>query len=247
MLQAYVDGTVFGRPFGEAPAQILWLHGWGRSSADFTAAGDRSLARGVSSVAIDLPGFGASPPFPEPVGARGYAARLADLLGPADQPGLVVVGHSFGGLVAVGLAANHPDRVRGLVLVASPLVRQGGGRPAARFRWARRLHRAGLVSDRAMERARQRHGSRDYAAATPAMRAVLVATLGESFEDELRRWRGPTALLWGAEDRTVPWSVAEAARACLGDHTTLASLPNVGHLIVTEAPDAVADAALALL
>jgi 3-oxoadipate enol-lactonase len=67
---------------------------------------------------LDLRGFGRSGP---PVGAFSHAG---DVLGALDTAGIeraLIVGASFGGLVALDLAASHPERVAGLVLADAPL------------------------------------------------------------------------------------------------------------------------------
>ena len=113
MLRAYGEGNIFGQAYGDGPVQVVWLHGWGRSSADFEAAAELLAHDAIASVALDLPGFGASP-LPE---APGGAALYADLVAPAlTQLGsgpVVLVGHSFGGKVATILAATRPDVVKG--------------------------------------------------------------------------------------------------------------------------------------
>ena len=217
---------------------MLALHGWARSSADFSATLD-----GLDAVALDLPGFGATPPPPEPWGAAGYAAAVADVLPELDQPP-VVLGHSFGGRVAVHLAASHPDAVAGLVLTGAPLVRRPGAearKPALAYRAGRALHRKGLLPDARMDALRRRYGSRDYLAATGVMRGVHVTVVNETYEDQLRALTCPVELVWGDDDAEVPVSVAEAARSLLA-RATLTTVPGAGHLVPLTAPAALREA-----
>ena len=75
---------------------------------------------GLDAIALDLPGFGGASPEPAAaMDAAGYADAVAPALD-ACAPGVVVLGHSFGGRVAVNLAATHPDRVGALVLTGVP-------------------------------------------------------------------------------------------------------------------------------
>jgi pimeloyl-ACP methyl ester carboxylesterase len=158
---------------------------------------------------------------------------LEDLPAPA-----VVVGHSFGGKVAVHLAAGWPQQVRALVLTGAPLVKLATGRkPALRYRVGRALHRHGVVSEEAMERLRQRYGSPDYRAAQGIMRAVHVVSVNERFDDQLRAVRCPAELVWGDDDVEVPVAMAEAAAALLGD-ATITLCPGAGHMVPLTAPDA---------
>ncbi len=234
-LKAFCDGTVFGDRFGDGVPRILALHGWGRSRADFAVA----LA-GLDAIALDLPGFGASPAPAQPGGARAYAELLSPVLNEIGSP-VTLVGHSFGGRVAVCLAAAHGDRVGGLVLVGTPLLRAGPRRSVPwRYRLVRALRRAGLVSEQRLELARKRFGSADYRAAEGVMRAVLVETVGESYEAELAVLRCPVRLVWGEDDTEVPVSVARSAAAMLEDRgidVSLEVVPGAGHHLPTTHPD----------
>lgn len=235
-LRALADGALFAEAIGTGPPRILALHGWGRRGADFAP----SLA-GVPSLALDLPGFGASPQPPAVLGAHGYAELIAPVLDQFPHPP-VVVGHSFGGRIAVCLAASRPGRVGPLVLTGAPLVRlRPPAAPSLAYRAVRALHRIGLVSDRRMETERRRRGSADYRAATGRMRDILVKVVNESYESELARIPGPVVLVWGEDDDEVPVEVAEAATRLIsgaGGRVELEVLAGVGHHVPLQAPDA---------
>jgi pimeloyl-ACP methyl ester carboxylesterase len=209
---------------------VLALHGWRRERGDF-----RNVLEGLDAVAIDLPGFGASPPPPEAWGASDYAARVATVLREMADP-VVVVGHSFGGRVAVHLAASHPARVAGVVLAGVPLLRltKPPG-PSMRYRIARQLHQWGVITDARMEARRHRSGSNDYRAATGVMRDVFVHLVNETYEDELREITCPVELVWGSDDTAAPVAVAERAVELLA-HPALTVLPGAGHLTPLTAP-----------
>lgn len=236
VLRAYGDGTIFGEPYGEGPVQVVWLHGWGRSAQDFAAAAADLAQRGVASVAIDLPGFGASPAPTVAGGARAYAELvLPALLEMGDGP-LVLVGHSFGGTVACVVTANHPELVRSLVLTGAPLLRARKKSSSGAYRLLRWLHARKIIGDQRMESARQKYGSRDYRNASGVMRDVLVISVNESYEDELARLEVPVTLLWGEDDREVPLEVASRASEEITTTHTLRSIHGVGHLVPTDAP-----------
>jgi pimeloyl-ACP methyl ester carboxylesterase len=196
----------------------------------------------LDALAVDLPGFGASPPPSHPVGAEGYARLILPVLDEFAKPP-VVIGHSFGGRVAVCLAAAHPDRVGPLLLTGSPLLLLAPARkPAFGYRMLRLLHRAGLLGEERMEQIRRRRGSADYRAASGVMRDILVRVINEDYESELRQIRSRVLLLWGEEDREVPPIVAETALRVMrqaGVAAELEILPGVGHLVPLEAPESI--------
>jgi pimeloyl-ACP methyl ester carboxylesterase len=199
----------------------------------------------MQAIALDLPGFGASPAPPDAWGAAEYAEAILPVLDEFESPA-VVVGHSFGGRIAVLLAAGHPDRIAGLVLTGAPVIRPASRRkPALGFRAKRLIHRMGLLSDARMESARSRYGSADYRAAMGVMREVLVKAVGESYEELLPKIVCPVELVWGSDDDEVPLALAKAAAERL-PRVKLTLCPGAGHFTPTTAPDALRAAILRL-
>lgn len=215
-------------------------------------AGDGPADSGtvLDAVALDLPGFGASPPPDEPWASADYARALVpvveELVGALGRP-LVVLGHSFGGRVALELTGGWPDLVGALVLTGVPhLVEVGeGGRRkgAVPFRVGRALHRRGLMSDARLERLRHRYGSADYRASSGVMRQVLVRTVNERYDEVLARVACPVELVWGDDDRDAPLSVARVAATRLRQ-AALTVCPGAGHLTPLTAAPALRAAAL---
>lgn len=232
-LVSIADGSLFAERIGSGSPRVLALHGWGRRGADFVPA-----LGGLDALAVDFPGFGASPSPPEAMGAAGYAEAIRPIFELFDEPPLVV-GHSFGGRVAVVGEAANPGISRALLLTGSPLLRPPGrARPALRFRLARLANRWGVLGDDRIEALRRKHGSADYRAATGVMRDVLVRTVNESYHTELARLDLPVCLLWGSEDREVPVAIARQAAEILGDRAKLEVVAGVGHQLPWQAPEA---------
>jgi len=248
VLHAYGNGTLFGERTGDGPVRVIWLHGWGRSHRDFSTAASLLASHGIASVALDFPGFGASPLPPVAGGARYYAELLVPVLRELSDEPLILVGHSFGGRVAAVVAAMQQVGLAGVVFTGAPLVkRQGGRRSPLRYRVVRSLHRLGMVPSSVMESARQRYGSADYRQASGLLRDILVATVNESYEAELSRISLPTTMIWGAEDTDVPVESAERAANLLPTRPPIQVLPACGHLVPTSKPEALVDAVLGMV
>jgi pimeloyl-ACP methyl ester carboxylesterase len=248
VLKSFADGRVFGGTWGSGEPTVLALHGWQRTHLDFSPVFDGlPEADGLSAVGPDLFGFGSTPPPPEPWGTAEYARHLLPLFEEAGvlAERVVVVGHSFGGKVAVRLCGLVPDRIGRVVLTGVPLLdRQGRpARPAATYRLARRLNGLGLLGDARLEALRDRYGSPDYRAAQGVMRGVLVRVLAEQYGEDMASIGCPVDLVWGEEDTEVPLEVAVRARPMFPS-ATLVTLPGVGHLTPTEAPAQLRDVIL---
>jgi len=245
---------------GQGPPVVL-LHGQPGTSADWSATVPLLTPRFLV-IAPDRPGYGRTggPAGDFDTNADAVAALL-DRLG---QRRVVVVGHSFGGGVALRLAQRHPDRVAGLVLVASispdhppgwgdRLLASGPGAAAASS-----LGRAGsrlLASGPVWRRLRATLPS----SARQALAAILArsdpADVWRSFSVEQRAYVSgrsalardlcrigcPSVVLAGEDDRTVPLPVALALAEGLRD-AAVVRVPDAGHLLPHEAPGEVAAA-----
>ncbi len=236
-LKSVAEG-VFAESHGSGVAEVVALHGWGRRGSDFAG-----VLAGLDALAVDLPGFGASPPPREAIGAAGYARILEPVIAGLARPP-ILVGHSFGGRVAVCLAASMP--IAGLVLTGVPLLAVGERRkPSTGFRMMRLANKMRIVTDARMEQERRSRGSSDYRNATGVMRDVLVTVVNESYENELDRVACPVVMVWGAEDREVPVAVAAGAVERLsarGMEASLTTLAGIGHFVPTESSAALRSA-----
>jgi len=233
-LKSFANGAIFGEQFGQASPTVLAMHGWGRDRNDFAAVLD-----GLSGISLDLPGFGASPAPEQAVGAAWYADKVIPILETFDTAA-IVVGHSFGGRVAVMAAATRPALVGGLVLAAVPLLHREDRSPvkaSLAYRLIKAGHRIGVLSAERLESAKSRFGSADYRAATGVMRDVLVTVVNEQYPNELALLECPVELVWGADDREVPVSMARRAAALIPGDANLTIVEGVGHHIPLRRPD----------
>ncbi|MGH2349702.1 MAG: alpha/beta fold hydrolase [bacterium] len=190
---------------------LMLLHGWGASSATMALVHD-DLARGYDVTAIDLPGHGRSGLPPGPWDTSDFTTCVLAVMDRLRIARPHILGHSFGGRIALDLAARHPDRVHKLVLVSSAgllpprsigyRVRTGLARVARGF--AKVGGRRGkAVRDRLYSKV----ASTDYAQAGP-MRATFVKVVNEDLAPLLPSVQAPTLLVWGSGDTETPLAVA---------------------------------------
>ncbi|HWM33086.1 MAG TPA: alpha/beta fold hydrolase [Pseudolysinimonas sp.] len=211
----------------------------------------RALAGVAPVYAWDLPGHGASPPA---AGPFTMAELAAGLLRAADAAGLDTVdvaGVSLGGLAGLQLAADHPDRVRGVTLVCS-LPRIG-----TREGWLQRAAEVRAMGTPVLVTASaSRWFTPEFLAADPDLASRTLNGLleidDESYAlcvDALREtdlWdalRPPLSVIGGVEDPVVP--IAEAERAAAAGHGILHRIAGASHLATVEKPDEVTAAMIA--
>ncbi len=220
--------------YGEAGAgsPALFLHGWGLDHKAYKRALSRLVRAGLHVYAPALPGFGGTAALRgEQATLHGYGDWVASFLDAVavDAP-VLVMGHSFGGGVAITLAHDHPGRVRGLVLINSvggsawahsgssirsmaerPLWDWGIHFPADLFP-VRQAHRVlpVILSEAAGNFVRNPRSF--WRAAGIARRADLMDEL-----DALRRRRLPVVVLWGARDHLITRDSFEDMCRALGN------------------------------
>jgi pimeloyl-ACP methyl ester carboxylesterase len=246
-----VDGLrVQFRMHGKADGEpLLLLHGWGGSSLSFMGAASL-LEERYRTLAPDLPGFGFSEAPPEAWGSTEYAHAIAGLPRAAGCDAVDVVGHSFGGKVALALAVEYPDLVRRLVIVASPILQlppePGVRRASLRFSMLRGASKLlPPLRDRMLDWGRNRFGSADYKSAG-VLRPTLVRVVNEDWRPALAAINIPVLLIWGTDDTEVPLRVAEEALAELPD-AKLVTLEGAGHFPFLDQPEPFAEAVTSFL
>lgn len=120
--------------FGQGP-EIVLVHGLGSQIQHWLPTA-RRLARDHRVILVELPGHGLAP-MPTPFSLGEASAALDRAIRDATDRPVILVGHSLGGLVAAQEALEHPERVRGLVLVETALRPQAP--PAIRDQLLARL------------------------------------------------------------------------------------------------------------
>ncbi|MBV8297710.1 MAG: alpha/beta fold hydrolase [Acidimicrobiia bacterium] len=232
---AWQSTTVRGRPalYGVAGEGIplLFLHGWGLAHHAYKRPLKRLVHLGCRVYAPALPGFGGTGGLPKAdLNLAGYAAWVDEYLDAvgATEP-LIVVGHSFGGGVAIQVAHDLPRRVRSLVLVNSigGSVWSGTGstvrKLAERPLWDWGIHfpsdllpvpQITKVLPVVLEDAVP-NLIRNPAAMWRVAQVARTADLTAELED-LKRRRLPVVVLWGEKDRIIPKESFDALCQAIG-------------------------------
>ena len=234
---------------GEGPPLVLLHGGFGLSSTVWShqLAG---LADEFTVVAWDMPGCGKSTDPPEAFRASDYAECLAEFIEALGLERPCLLGHSFGGALALEYYLRHPSVPSALIL-ASATAGWAGSLPAeiVEQRKAQVSRALDLPAD---QWAREWSASMVSLSASADLQEEIVGylsdfhvagqrTLIHAFADLDRRdvlphISVPTMLLYGDVDVRTPLNVAEDLYHQIpGAH--LVVIPGVGHLSNVEAPE----------
>ena len=119
--RTFVQGRTASYSVAGEGLPVVLLHGWALGQHTYRGVSETIAAQGCQVIAPAMPGFGGTADLPgDSFSLRGYAQWVADLLDTLqiEEPA-VMLGHSFGGGVAVRFAHDFRSRVRSLVLVNS--------------------------------------------------------------------------------------------------------------------------------
>ena len=227
---------VDGRPaaYGHAGSGpvVVFLHGWALSNRTYRRSLARLAQQGFCVLAPSLPGFGGTAALPDlQFSLAGYADWVSEFLRATRiREPVTLIGHSFGGAVAIKTAHAHPDRVARLVLVNSiggatwnedgERLRLMSERPV--WDWGVHLSRHALspggllrvlpvIAADAVPNAMRRPMTLWHVGRL-AREAALATEL-----EALKARRLPVVILWGREDTVVPEVCARSLIDALHD------------------------------
>jgi pimeloyl-ACP methyl ester carboxylesterase len=234
---------------GDGPP-VVFLHGWGLAHRSYKQSLKRLVAHHLRVYAPAMPGCGGTAGLPpDELSLAGYGRWVADFIEAVgiDEP-VTLIGHSFGGGVAIRTAHDAPDRVARLVLVNSiggsawtdgkGMIRAIAERPW----WDWGLHlRQDILPLRQITRVLPviaqdvlpnllHDPATIWRAAKIARNADLTAEL-----EELKRRRLPVVIVWSKDDNVIPRASLATLRAALGE-ADLVTVPGT-HSWVLSDPD----------
>ena len=218
--------------YGEGK-DVLLLHGWGQNIQIMKPIGD-NLCSNHRITIIDFPGFGESDEPSTPWTIDDYSLLIENLVRELNIRKPIVMGHSFGGRVAIHFSANNP--IEKLVLFGSPCIRENKKLPLSTRILKKLKTLPGM--DKLGEEMKKYIGSRDYKAASPIMRQTLVNVINEDLSSYARKIEEPTLLIWGEADTEAPVDDARELEKIMIDAaliilpgTHYAYLENLGQVI----------------
>lgn len=210
---------------------VVLLHGWGQNIQMMDPLGKNLKNKRVTI--LDLPGFGSSekPDFAYTI--YDYTEFLREFLEELEINNPILIGHSFGGRIAICYASRYS--VQKLVLFGSPFMKRE--KNGLKVKVLKSLKKIKPLENLA-EYMKRHMGSSDYRAATGVMREILVNTVNADLKEEAKKIMVPTLLIWGDKDEQVPVSEARELEKLMKDSALIVLngshycyLENLNHVV----------------
>ena len=205
----------------------MFLHGWGGDERSFCGLAE-VLSREFCVTLVDFYGFGKTPHPDFPLSLDDYCNSVVALISHYKMKNVILIGHSFGGRVALRLA-----RQKGYLFDRIVLIGSAGLKPRRGLKYHFRVLR--YKFNRRMGRTVCDAGSADYRALQGAMKKTFVNIVNEDQKSDLPFITLPVLLIWGANDAETPLYMAKRMRRLL-PASTLHVLPEAGHYVYLERP-----------
>lgn len=219
MLYNYNGCEIYYRFIGKKDGEInLFLHGWGRNGKDFLPIIESFPE--IRWLILDFPPFGNSGEIKEWT-ILTYANMVMCLLDHLGIQRCNLLGHSFGGRVAMILASLQKDRIQKLVLIDSAGMKPKRGIKYhfKVWRYKRLKKKGGKIKD---------FGSEDYRKLSDDMKSIFNNIVNTFLEDYCINIASKTLIIWGENDTETPLYMAKRINKLI-EGSQLVILKNAGH------------------
>lgn len=195
-----INYITYGKEQGQ---DLVLLHGWGQNIDMMRMLGN-PFSKEYRITILDLPGFGESDEPTYDWSVFEYVECLHQLFGQLNINKPILIGHSFGGKLALLYASMY--EVEKLILLA-PTYKKEIQKLSMKTKMLKTMKKVpGL--NKFEEFAKKHIGSTDYKNASPVMRQILTKHVNTDITNECRKISAPTLIIWGTNDEAVPYERA---------------------------------------
>ena len=199
MIERIMDCDIHYIQYGNKSGRnLVLLHGWGQNIEMMKPLGDCFSDKRITI--LDFPGFGLSGEPDVVWNISDYSVMLEQFVKKTGIKKPIIIAHSFGGRVAIRYSAHNP--IEKLVLFGSPCIKVQENLPLS-VKILKGLKKLPGMNEFG-EYMKKYIGSRDYKAASPVMRKILVEVVNEDLSKYAREIEEPTLLIWGEHDMEAP-------------------------------------------
>lgn len=178
---------------------VLILHGWGQTKEMMLPLVDELKYR-YKCIIIDMPGFGQSM-FNGEKNIDEYTEVIREFLMKEKIKPKYIIGHSFGGKVAVNYYLKYGE-ISKIILMGSPVLK-----PRRTIKYFFKIIRNKILKK--IFKTYKQRGSKDYNQCSIEMKKFFVNVVNTHYNKQIKNIRIPILLYWGDKDKAVPISKAK--------------------------------------
>lgn len=222
---------------------IVILHGWNLSGSHFEKTAQNFRKEKFIVFNPDLPGFGKSKILSRPYDLSDYALFVRNFLKEKNINKCILIGHSFGGRIALKLAAEDNKLFHALVLTGVPGFIST---PKVKIIFFIILSKLGKIlfkippfsffTGTARWLLYKVARADDYYHAQGSMRQTFKNVIREDLTSYMKKITIPTILIWGADDLVTPLWIAEKMKKTLPKKTKLVKILSEKHMLASDNP-----------
>ncbi len=182
---------------------ILILHGWGSNSDQWQKVGEIVSQKGFKIIIPDLPGFGKSQEPKTVWNLDDYCNFLEDFRKFLGLKKFYLLGHSFGGGLAVKFSLKFPERIEKLFLVAAACIRKKTMKKKILIITSKILNFFSFLPFYSLARKifyKIFVGSSDYLKTKGVIKESFIKIVNEDLSKILTSIKVPTVIIWGKKD-----------------------------------------------
>jgi pimeloyl-ACP methyl ester carboxylesterase len=218
---------------------ILILHGWGSCAKNWSRVKELLENQGYKIYLPDLPGFGQNSSLSKPWSIDDYVAWVKEYSEKQNLSQFFLLGHSFGGSLAIKFSLKYPERIKKMFLVASAGIRKKTirkkilGRISKFFKifsflpfysFIRKIFYKFIVK------------KSDYPYLSETMRETYLNIINEDLSGLLFQVTVPTIIIWGEKDDVVSLKEGQFINQNI-KNSKLLIIPGANHDLERKAPE----------
>jgi pimeloyl-ACP methyl ester carboxylesterase len=214
---------------------LIILHGWQSSQERWEKVKKEIKKEGIDVIVPDLPGFKTETELDNPWNLNDYVGWFKEFS--QHKRNFFLLGHSFGGRIAIKFSTKYPNKIKGLILVSSagikpkksflvsiflPILKKLSFLPGYQF--FREFFYKYILR------------KTDYLKVKGVMKETFKKIIEQDLSPELSKIKVPTLIIWGRNDKSTPLSDAYLIKEKI-KNSKLEILENVSHAPHLEIPE----------
>ncbi len=237
MIWNYNNIQIFYSQIGKGEPLVM-LPGWGADNTIYALL-IPYLKKKFKLYMLDLPGWGRSAAPPEIWGSEEYSDMVSSFINDViGEKKISILGHSFGGKVALLTITKNEKIQRAIIISASGIRLALSPNKSMKVRFYKLAKK--ILPQNMVEELQDKFGSDDYKNSKGIMRKILVKVVNEDIREKITNITIPVLLLWGESDTATPVKAGAIMHEKL-KNSVFITIDNTGHFPFLDNPKLISD------